>query len=259
MIDLKTAIVTGAARGIGRSIALRLASDGMNVVVNDIEANTQALQELATEIANSQAAKGSSANAHVVTGDVSVSSDVQNLIKETVSKFGSLDVMVANAGILMMSRIEEVDEDEWDKLISVNIRGTMLCFKYAAQQMISQGKGGCMLAASSIAGRRGHAGGCAYSTSKFAIRGLVQSSAVDLGKYQIRVNAYAPGFIDTDMSRKALDYAKADYEAAAKAASPLGRVGETTDISNLASFLVSSESSFITGQTYGACGGFYLD
>ncbi|KLO12338.1 NAD(P)-binding protein [Schizopora paradoxa] len=267
----KTAIVTGAAQGIGRSIALRLAADGMNVSLNDLPANLSKLQELASEINNSKSSKASEgAIVHIVTGDISKAPDVQNLIKETVSVFGSLDVMIANAGILVMQQIQDVVEEDWDKLISINLRGAMLCVKYAAQQMILQGKGGCILGLyytfpsngtelTGITRSIGHAAGSAYSASKFAVRGLVQSSALDLGKHQIRVNCYAPGFIDTEMSRKAMDIVQLDFQQTASAASPLARIGETTDVSNLVSFLASSQASFITGQTYGVCGGFYLD
>lgn len=257
----KTAIVTGAAQGIGRSIALRLAADGMNIILNDLPNKRHKLEEIASEISSTRQSKANSEGpfAHVVVGDVSESADVQSLIKETVSIFGALDVMVANAGIYIGHAIQDEVEADWDKLMSINLRGAMLCFKYAAQQMISQGKGGCIIAASSIAGRRGQAQGSAYCASKFAVRGLVHSSALDLGKYGIRVNAYAPGYIDTDMTRTALDLQKVDFEQAAAAASPLGHAGDTKDVSNLVSFLASSEASFITGQTYGVCGGFFLD
>ncbi|KLO12339.1 NAD(P)-binding protein [Schizopora paradoxa] len=256
----KTAVVTGSAQGIGRSIALRLAADGMNVTLNDLPSNQQKLKELALEITDAHSSKDPIDRPGVLVsvGDVSVSTEVQNMVKETVSAFGSLDVMVANAGIMLMGQLHDVNESDWDKVISVNLRGTMLCFKYAAQQMISQGKGGCLLAASSVGGRKGYFACSAYCASKFAIRGLVQSSALELGKHEIRVNAYAPGFIDTDMGRGAADYLKIDFHKTA-GATPLGRSGNATDISNVVSFLASPDASFVTGQTYGVCGGTLLD
>jgi len=259
----RTAIVTGAAQGIGRSIALRLAEDGLNVTINDLPDKLPKLEELAQEISKSHPLKGSAEGpfAHIVVGDVSESKAVQHIVNETVSTFGALDVMVANAGFMRLQPVQDINEDDWDKVMAINARGTMLCFKYAAQQMIKQGKGGCLLAASSVAGRKGHALLGAYTASKFAIRGLVHSSALDLGKYGIRANAYAPGPIETDLTREAALVLFKDLPPSQPPPIQLAlnRPGTTTDAANLVAFLASPEASFITGQTYGVCGGYHLD
>ncbi|KIM81214.1 hypothetical protein PILCRDRAFT_72177 [Piloderma croceum F 1598] len=197
------ALVTGAGQGIGRAIALRLADD-FDVAVNDIPSNVEALDSLVDEIT----AKGR--RSIPVLADVSVEDQVKNMIDTVVAKLGGLDVMVANAGIYKEGSVLDCTTQDFDSLFAVNVRGTFFCYKYAGLQMVSQGRGGRIIGASSLTGKKGRknsrailrAGLCVgYSATKFAVRGLTQSAAGDLGKHGITVNAYAPGAIDTPLRK----------------------------------------------------------
>jgi len=254
------ALVTGAAQGIGRAVALRLAADGFIVCVNDLPSNATKLSAVVDEI---KAATGPDrASAHLA--DVSVDEEVRTMVAEVVRLHGSLDVMVANAGIMPWVQLAEMSADEWDRLMAINVRGTFLCYKYAAVQMIAQGRGGRIIGACSTSGKRpaGPFMG-AYCASKFAVRGLTQAAALEFGRHQITVNAYAPGPVETDMLRS-IDANSAEnigtaFSERLKATIPLGRVGTTTDIASLVSFIASKESGFITGQSLSVNGGIYMD
>ncbi|KAF8992176.1 acetoin reductase family protein [Cyathus striatus] len=243
-----TAFVTGAANGIGRAIALRLADDGYDVAVNDLPKNKDTLDVVVKHIQE----KGRKSVAAL--GDVSSESDVEGVIKQVVKELDSLDVMVANAGIAMKAPIIKTSVEQWDRLFSINVRGTFLCFKHAAIQMIAQGRGGVMLAACSIASKKGIPDTALYSSTKFAVRGLVQSAAMEYAQYNIRVNGYAPGAIETELLGVMDEYeAKkrglnpGEWTKALEGAAALGRNGTPEDVAGLASFLVSKDSSFITG------------
>ncbi|TFK64610.1 NAD(P)-binding protein [Pluteus cervinus] len=191
----RVAIVTGAAQGIGRAIAIRLASDGLNVAINDIPSKQLQLEEVVQEI--QKLGKGGL----VLPGDVTKEEDVKDIIEKTVERFGRVDVMVANAGVLEpFGTILDAEISEWESLFDVNIRGVVLCYKYAAQQMVKQGFGGRLIAASSICGLNGYAGLGAYCISKASVRSLTQTVSLELSPYNITVNAYAPGLIQTDMT-----------------------------------------------------------
>ncbi|KAJ6482547.1 hypothetical protein C8R45DRAFT_304412 [Mycena sanguinolenta] len=256
------ALVTGAARGIGKAIAFRLARDGFAVAVNDIPSNAANLSEVVEEL------KALNVKALACIADVSVEQEVQNMIEQVVTYFpvGRLDVMVANAGVLKWNPLVEMAADDWDTVMTVNARGTFLCYKYAAMQMIKQGGGGRIIGAASTAAKRGVPSLGAYCASKFAIRGLTQSAAHELGPHGITVNAYAPGGIDTDMlgliaseSAVASRSNPEDYFQALRAKTPMGCIGEPTDVANVVSFLASKESQFITGQSLSVNGGLYFD
>ncbi|KAJ7722884.1 NAD-binding protein [Mycena maculata] len=248
------ALVTGAAQGIGRAVALRLADDGFDVAVNDISANSEHLESLVEEIQK----KGRASSKHIA--DVSQEEQVKEMVDGVVQTLGGLDVMVANAGVRGRSGIPfpEVSTEEWDRIMLINTRGPFLCYKYAAIQMIKQGRGGRIIGASSIAGKQALAQPH-YSASKFAVRGLTQSAALDLGKHGITVNAYAPGAVDTTLL-VGEDQEKADaIRAHFKERSPLKLIGVPEDIANLVSFMASKESQFITGQSISINGGLFFD
>ncbi|KAJ7325575.1 hypothetical protein DFH08DRAFT_886922 [Mycena albidolilacea] len=249
------ALVTGCAQGIGRSIALRLADDGFDVVVNDISANQTKLEALVDEIR----AKGRASSQHVA--DVSQEEQVKGLFRQAAEHHGGLDVVVANAGVIGIPGMvfTEVPVEEWDRVMNINARGTFLCYKYAGIQMIEQGRGGRIIGASSVAGKRGTLPG-PYCASKFAVRGLTQAAALEFGAHGITVNAYAPGSIDTPMlAGISVDGDPSEIIKKSIALSPLKKIGVPEDVSNLVSFLASKESQFITGQTISVNGGTYFD
>ncbi|KAF8483547.1 hypothetical protein DFH94DRAFT_626191 [Russula ochroleuca] len=194
----RVALVTGAARGIGRAVALRLAEDGLDVAVNDLP-DTPGLDDVVRAIES----KGRRSIA--VPADVSLEAEVVRIIQQVVQKLGSLDVMVANAAIMKYQSFLDTTVDSFDRVMTVNARSTMLCYKHAANQMIAQGRGGRIIGACSAAGKKVGAGiAAAYCASKFAIRGLTQAAAHEFGKHNITVNAYAPGMTDTQMSQSFL-------------------------------------------------------
>ncbi|KAF8881758.1 hypothetical protein BD779DRAFT_1675272 [Infundibulicybe gibba] len=238
MFTKGVAAVTGSARGIGRAIALRLANDGFHVALNDIPSNAGVLESLTQEISR----KGR--KSMVVVGDMSVEEDVKSL-------------MVANAGICITKPIMETTLDEWERLFAVNSRGIFLCYKHAGEYMINQGRGGRMIAASSIAGKQGTELYGAYSATKFAVRGMTQSFAKALGKHGITVNAYAPGAIDTDMlnANGAVMGDVERFRTELRADTAVGSLGIPADVAGIVSYLASKESRFITVQTEPVDGG----
>ncbi|KAJ7054211.1 acetoin reductase family protein [Mycena amicta] len=253
MASKGVALVTGAGQGIGKAIALRLADDGFDVGVNDIQANSQKLDALVEEIK----AKGRAASAHIA--DVSIESQVQAMVSEVVQVHKGLDVMVANAGVCKFAKLVDTSIDDWNRLMDVNARGSFLCFKYAGVQMIAQGRGGRIVAACSVAGKQGHSATTAYCASKFAVRGLVQAAANEFGPHGITVNAYAPGAIETDMLDYLDDSSSGLLKNSMKAASSLKTTGTTADIAGLVSYIASDESRFITGQSTSINGGMFFD
>ncbi|KAJ7621477.1 NAD-binding protein, partial [Roridomyces roridus] len=229
------ALVTGAAQGIGRAIALRLADDGFDVAVNDIAVSAE-LQSLVEEIQQ----RGRASSIHAA--DVSQDAQVREMIEAVVQNHGGLDVMVANAGVVGPSGmvIADVTVEEWDRVMNINARGTFLSYKYAGLQMVKQGRGGRIIGASSLTGKQGHNTQVPYSASKFAVRGLTQAAG-------ITVNAYAPGVIETPMLFGLLP--GPEMRDGLKAQIPLKTFGVPTDIADFVSFIASKESKFITGQT----------
>jgi NAD(P)-dependent dehydrogenase (short-subunit alcohol dehydrogenase family) len=235
----KVALVTGAARGIGRAIALRLAHDGLDIAVNDVTSSPE-LDVLVQEIES----KGRRSLA--VPADISLEPEVEKTIQKVVQELGSLNVMVANAGIINFESFMDTTVENFDRSMAVNARGTMLCYKYAGKQMIPQGRGGRIIGACSLSGKQGHSIDSSYCASKFAIRGLTQGAAQELGKYGITVNAYAPGPVKTAMT----DKMKARFGpllSAMIASSAVNRIGTPEDIADLVSYLASDGASFVTG------------
>ncbi|KAK7052091.1 NAD-binding protein [Favolaschia claudopus] len=253
--DIRVALVTGAARGIGKAIAFRLSDDGFAVVLNDIHQNTEVLSQLVDEIT----AKGRTGS--FVTADVSSEDEIRGMVEQVVQRYGRIDVMVANAGIGSYSPIPQITIDEWDRIMNVNARGVFLCYKYAGLQMIKQGTGGRIIGASSVLGKRGSAFNPAYVASKFAVRGLTQAAAMEFGPHNITVNAYAPGAIDTDLLPASLPPGtpRETMISILGGMSPMKTVGYPVDVANLVSFIASDKSGFITGQTLSVNGGTYFD
>ncbi|KAF5311263.1 hypothetical protein D9758_019040 [Tetrapyrgos nigripes] len=250
---VKVALITGAASGIGRGIAFRLAKDGMHVALNDLPSSREGLVAVAEEIKRVAGAKECSLHF----ADVSSEEQVQKMIADVVETYGGLDIMVANAGIVPTVPFLETPVELWDKVFAINVRGTFLCYKYAGIQMVKQGKGGRIIGASSLAGKSGVGDLLgAYAGTKFAIRGITQAVAGELGKHKITVNAYAPGLIDTpalkefiEVKAKNANMQPEQFFEAFNASVPLGYAGTPEDIGGLVSYLVSEEAHFITGQT----------
>ncbi|TFK50485.1 NAD-binding protein [Heliocybe sulcata] len=257
----KVAIVTGAAQGIGQGIARRLAADGFQIMLNDLPSRLDDLSSLSRGLQSEL-----DCSVEVVTGDVSKEDEVKQLVDIAVEKFGGLDAMVANAGITVNKPILETSADEWNRLMNINARGTFFCYKYSAEQMIKQGRGGRIVGACSIAGKKGIADAAAYSASKFAVRGLTQSAALEWGKYGITVNAYAPGPINTPFLGTWDTYhtsksgaAKGSWAESQKETTATGTLGTPEDIAALVSYLVSDDAKFITGQSIIIDGGAVFD
>jgi meso-butanediol dehydrogenase / (S,S)-butanediol dehydrogenase / diacetyl reductase len=252
----RVAIVTGAARGIGRAIALRLAADGLDVAVCDLESMADQLNNVAEEIR--QAGRRSVS----IFADVSNASAVDAMVRRVVSELGHLDVMVANAGIAQILPLLEVTAEDWDRIMAVNARGVFLCYQAAAKQMISQGTGGKIIGAASIAAHKGFALLGPYSVTKFAVRGLTQAAAQEWAQYGITVNAYCPGIVDTAMW-ELIDEKLAEYQGLKKGEAikkfaqliTLGRVEQPEDVAAFVSYLASKDSDYMTGQSVMIDGG----
>ncbi|KAF5383223.1 hypothetical protein D9615_004782 [Tricholomella constricta] len=243
------AFVTGAAQGIGRAIALRLADDGYDMAINDLPRSRESLDQLSHEILD----RFHKRKVCSVIGDVSDEGEVEAMIACVVEDLGRLDVMVANAGVILVKPMVETTLEDWERLFSVNVRGTFLCYKYAGLQMMAQGTGGRIIGASSVVGKQGEPNMSAYSASKFAVRGLTQVAARELGHHGITVNAYAPGAIDTPLlqnlsGNRTLFYDEVGPIGESKRAA-VGHIGTPAEVASLVSYLVSKEAHFITGKS----------
>jgi len=245
-VDLsgKVAIVTGASRGIGRAIALALAKDGANIVVNAVSNITKA-REVAKEI------ESMGRKALVILVDVSQKKDVENMVNQTLERFGKIDILVNNAGIVGPTiPIQELSEEDWDRIISVDLKGTFLCCKAVIPHMISQ-RSGKIVNMSSIAGKEGNANMTAYCAAKAGIIGFTKALSEEVAKYGIRVNCVCPALIETELVER-MDKKQAEY---LKSKIPLGRLGKPEEVAELVKFLVSDASDFITGQAINIDGG----
>ncbi|KZV71250.1 NAD(P)-binding protein [Peniophora sp. CONT] len=245
----RVAIVTGSAQGIGRAIALRLAANGYDVAVNDLPTRLADLEEIVREV------KGHGARGLAVVGDVTVEAEVEKLVTKTAQELGRVDVMVANAGIGHVSLIVDMDPAAFDRVYALNVRAVALCYKHAARQMIKQGWGGRLIGASSGAGKLGVPGLSAYSSSKFAIRGLSQSVAMELRRYKITVNTYAPGLIDTPgIGRNAASMMDSGTMTRPKGPG-MKTAMDSSVVSSIVAYLASEEAHHITGQSISVDGG----
>jgi meso-butanediol dehydrogenase/(S,S)-butanediol dehydrogenase/diacetyl reductase len=253
----KVAIVTGAGRGIGRAIALRLAREGAAVAVADIDPATAS--RVSDEI---QTASGRAIALQV---DVSKKVDTERMVQQTVAEFGRLDIMVNNAGVQAVAPLLEVDEATWDWVMGVNAKGVLFCSQAAARQMLAQGGGGRIINVVSGAGKvapgKPRPFGV-YSASKHAAMALTKQLGHELGAEQILVNAVCPGIVDTamwDLIDRELSRQQGTELGQIKAQSveriPLGRLEQPEDVANMVAFLASSDASYITAQGFNVCGG----
>jgi meso-butanediol dehydrogenase/(S,S)-butanediol dehydrogenase/diacetyl reductase len=255
----RSAIVSGAARGIGRAIALRLAADGLAVSVADLPSSAGALAALVTELGKAGGA------AQALPLDVVDADAVEAAVDEHVRRFGGLDVMVANAGIAVTAPLVDTTVEQWRQTMDVNVAGVFHCYRAAARQMISQGRGGRLIGAASVAAHRGGRWQGAYSASKFAVRGLSQAVAQELGEYGITVNVYSPGIVHTPMW-DAIDDAVTSRLGTAPGSEmaswveriPLGRLETPDDVAGVVSFLASPDAGYITGQSIVVDGGVWF-
>jgi NAD(P)-dependent dehydrogenase (short-subunit alcohol dehydrogenase family) len=243
----KSSVITGAAHGIGRATAEWFASAGARLVITDVDGD--ALEKLHTELL------ASGAEMTMVAGDVSIPEDAERMISTAVERYGRLDVLVANAGVIPLVEITEATPADWDYVMGVDGRGMFLTCKYAVQAMLSTG--GAIVCLSSISGVAGQKGQSTYGPAKFVASGLAKHLAVECARYGIRVNAVAPGTIRTDRVRR-LEFEPGgpEYLDAIKQMHPLGRIGEPAEVAAAIGFLASDEASFITGAVLPVDGGY---
>ena len=243
MEEKKVVVVTGASRGIGKEIALKYAENGYNVAFNYVSDKTN-VEELEKEF------KDKGAEALIVKADVSKSEQVQEFIKAVIEKYGKIDVLVNNAGITRDMLLMRMKEEDFDKVIEINLKGTFLVTKEVVPYMMKK-RDGKIISLSSVVGVTGNAGQCNYSASKAGIIGFTKSIAKELASRNIRANAVAPGFIDTDMTNVLSDEVKENINKQI----PMRRMGTAREIANVVYFLGSEESSYITGQVINIDGG----
>ncbi|MBN2074164.1 MAG: SDR family oxidoreductase [Dehalococcoidales bacterium] len=254
-LDGKTAVITGGARGIGLAITRRLADAGAVVVIGDIDI-------LEAENAVSQL-KSQEIDAHYVKCDVTIESEVQQMIEDSLKKTGRIDILVNNAGIYPRKSLEEMTGEDFQKVLSVNLTGTFLCGRYAADAMITQEQGGSIINIASIeALHPSSAGMSAYDASKGGVLMLTKSMASELGKHDIRVNAIAPGAIKTrgmlSQTSPSGDRAQLKELKSFLSRISLGRMGDADDIARTALFLASDMAEYITGEMIIVDGGFLV-
>ncbi len=241
----KNVIVTGGLRGIGKSILLGFASEGANVIAFDlIDEN---LNETKIEVEKFKV------SFDYFKVDVSNLSQVEKTVEEVIKKYENIDFLINNAGITKDNLLISMSEEEWDKVISVNLKGTFNCSKSVVKYMIKK-RSGVIINISSVIGIMGNKGQANYAASKAGIIGLTKSLAKEVGSRNVRVNAIAPGFIETDMTKKLPEDVVKEYAKLI----PLGRVGKPEDVANLCLFLSSNRASYITGQVIHCDGGMLM-
>lgn len=244
--EYKIVLVTGAGRGIGASIAKRFASEGAEVIVN-YSGNDEAAQKTVDEIT----ATGGQAQKYKCS--VNDSESVKVMIDEIIKKFGRIDILVNNAGITKDGLMLRMTDEDFDRVIDVNLKGTFNCTKYVSKYMLKQ-KSGKIINISSVVGLSGNAGQVNYSASKAGIIGITKSAAKELSSRGITVNAVAPGYVDTDMTKVLSDNIRNEILKNI----PLQRMGNVEDISNCVAFLASEDASYITGQVISVDGGMHI-
>jgi 3-oxoacyl-[acyl-carrier protein] reductase len=243
LLEGKTAVITGGSRGIGKGIAMRFALEGANIAITDIVDNAE-FKETVKEIA----AFGVKAKGYI--SDASLFVEAENVIDDIVNDFGTVDILVNNAGITRDTLLMRMTEEQWDQVLTVNLKSVFNLTKAAIKPMMKQKKGS-IINMSSVVGVSGNAGQSNYSASKAGILGFTKSVAKELGSRNVRCNAIAPGFIITEMTGRLPEEVKTDWISKI----PLRRGGTPEDVANVAVFLASELSSYVTGQTVNVCGG----
>lgn len=244
-LEGKVALVTGAAQGIGRAIALLLAENGADVVISDI--NLEKAQETAQEI------QGIGRKSLAIQVNVADSKDVERMIETIVEEFGRIDILVNNAGITRDRLILRMTEEDWDAVLDVNLKGTFNCTKSAIRYMAKQ-KSGKIVSIASVSGEMGNPGQANYAASKAGVIGFTKTIAREFASRGINVNAIAPGFIQTAMTDAIPEKARESL----KQMIPMERLGRPEDVAQAVLFLVSERSSYITGQVLNVNGGIYM-
>ncbi len=243
LLEGKVALITGGARGIGKALALRFAAEGASVAVSDLNYDEQ-MQNTEAEIkALGVNAKGYASNAGSLT-------DSEKLAEDVVRDFGRIDILVNNAGITRDNLLMRMTEQDWDLVMTVNLKSVFNLTKAVQRIMIKQ-KSGSIINMSSVVGVNGNAGQSNYSASKAGMIGFTKSIAQELGSRNVRCNAIAPGFIETEMTHKLPDDVRAQWISEI----PLKRSGKPGDVADVAVFLGSELSSYVTGQVISVCGG----
>ncbi len=244
---MTTALVTGASRGIGRAIALQLAEDGFDIVVNYAGSKDKA-EEVVNEI------KSLGREAVAIQADVAVKDEVTSMVKTTIETFGTIDCVVNNAGITRDNLMMRMKQDEWSDVIDTNLTGVFNVVQGVTRQLLKQ-RSGTIINISSVVGTIGNAGQANYVAAKAGVEGLTKTFARELASRHITVNAIAPGFIVSDMTDQLND----DIQSAMKTQIPLGTFGTVEDVAYAASFLASDKAKYITGQTLHVNGGMVMN
>ncbi len=253
----KSAIITGAGRGIGKATALRFAREGADILTPDLDLAMS--QQTAREI-QALGRKGLPLQM-----DVTRMADIQRMVETALRELGKIDILVNNAGVTLVRDPLQLSEADWDRTLTLNAKAVFFCSQAVAREMAKR-RSGVILNAASISGRSGKPMMVDYCASKFAVIGMTQALALALAKYGIRVNAVAPGIVDTDMwmdidrEWSALEgKPTGSMKQSRVAAIPLGRIETPEDVANVYTFLASDEAGYITGQTYNVCGGLQLN
>jgi 3-oxoacyl-[acyl-carrier protein] reductase len=243
LLEGKTAIVTGAARGIGKAVALAFANEGAHVAITDLRADEPAMET--EKLISSLGVK-----CKVYASDASNFADTEKVVEQIIQDFGTVDILVNNAGITMDTLLLRMTEQQWDTVISVNLK-SVFNFTKAVQRILIKKQSGSIINMSSVVGVGGNAGQSNYSASKAGMIGFTKSIAQELGSRNVRCNAIAPGFIITEMTNKLPEDVRKLWEDKI----PLKRGGTPEEVAKVALFLASDLSSYVNGQVIGVCGG----
>ena len=243
LLEGKVALITGAARGIGKAIAVKYASEGANIVFTDLNIDDNAL-------ATKAELESYGVKVMAVASNAASFEESHKVVEDTVKEFGRLDILVNNAGITKDGLMMRMSEQQWDAVITVNLKSAFN-FVHAVTPVMMRQKGGCIINMSSVVGVGGNAGQANYSASKAGMIGLTKSIAQELGSRDVRANAVAPGCIMTEMTDKLPEDVKKEWAAQI----PLRRGGTPEDVANVCTFLASDLSSYVTGQVISVCGG----